>query len=584
MAKIFENTTALAAATLTAGQMVSVKEVGEYRIKASGSGITLANGNIAVPVASGTAVNVRQFGAVGDGVADDTAAIQAAIDASQTVHFPEGTYAVTKIDFDVAGGSYTGDVRLKGIASSATTAVLEITAGSVYVERLSINQNFNNNYTSAIKWHSLSAGAPAQYIRINNLRIDNAIIGILFGQLNGTSVVNAPQSENSINNFITRGCQNPLYLNQPNGFLLINNSTISSIRNEWETNNPGVYSYTDSRCIEQYQGSLHISNSEIIKTDTQLGYGIEMFGGGLYIDNCFQEIASTMLYVDSSLARASNIKYSNSTNYFSNASDHMIVIDGSATGTFQASNSRFLKASGASAANTAFIQHNLNQEFGIYLSNVELENQLRAKEFKGGTYDTMSKRTYISNLINLDGDAARPNVYIPTNRLASANQLQQLGVDVNGNTTDGWYLRNLYGGGTTMTSVADAAATSEKDPKYANAIQLVSTGEAYAQTIDPTSLATVKATGLKVTENEFVLVTGYAKSGATTLKFGVTFYNAAGAYLSDGFILSAVPASTGWNYFSGYIEVPPNALYAGFAVRGITNTILTTGIKMAVMD
>ena len=97
--KIFENTTALAAATLTAGQMVSVKEVGEYRIKAAGaSGITLANGNVAEPVASGTAVNVLQFGADPTGVDDSTAAIQAAIGAyadATTVYIPEGTYLLT---------------------------------------------------------------------------------------------------------------------------------------------------------------------------------------------------------------------------------------------------------------------------------------------------------------------------------------------------------------------------------------------------------------------------------------------------------------------------------------------------------
>lgn len=40
-------------------------------------------------------VSVLDFGAVGDGTTDDTVAIQAALDASATVYFPDGTYKVT---------------------------------------------------------------------------------------------------------------------------------------------------------------------------------------------------------------------------------------------------------------------------------------------------------------------------------------------------------------------------------------------------------------------------------------------------------------------------------------------------------
>ena len=43
-------------------------------------------------------VNVRDFGAIGDGVANDTTAIQAAFDAAESegvVYFPEGIYLRT---------------------------------------------------------------------------------------------------------------------------------------------------------------------------------------------------------------------------------------------------------------------------------------------------------------------------------------------------------------------------------------------------------------------------------------------------------------------------------------------------------
>src|SRR5262245_60266146 len=50
-------------------------------------------------IASGTVYNVVNYGAVGDGSADDTAEVQAAIDDAKTnggtVFFPPGTYKIT---------------------------------------------------------------------------------------------------------------------------------------------------------------------------------------------------------------------------------------------------------------------------------------------------------------------------------------------------------------------------------------------------------------------------------------------------------------------------------------------------------
>ena len=120
--KIFNSVSDLQAASLTAGQLTQTKR---YFDGQDGGGATyliktavdyagtpdeygdhsLANGNVAVLQTEGV-VNVRQFGATGDGVTDDTAALQAAIDAGVKTYFPAGTYKVTStITFPTTGGS-----------------------------------------------------------------------------------------------------------------------------------------------------------------------------------------------------------------------------------------------------------------------------------------------------------------------------------------------------------------------------------------------------------------------------------------------------------------------------------------------
>jgi hypothetical protein len=59
-------------------------------------------------------VSVKDFGAVGNGTADDTAAIQAAIAAADTVFFPAGTYRVTGLTVPRSG------MRLFGAGRQAT--------------------------------------------------------------------------------------------------------------------------------------------------------------------------------------------------------------------------------------------------------------------------------------------------------------------------------------------------------------------------------------------------------------------------------------------------------------------------------
>jgi hypothetical protein len=88
----------------------------------------------------GADVNVQDFGATGDGVTDDTVAIQAALDTGNTVVFPEGNYLISSTLFTipVGGGSpsFPSDYGQKIVCNQVTfTAASGFTGDSILTIR-----------------------------------------------------------------------------------------------------------------------------------------------------------------------------------------------------------------------------------------------------------------------------------------------------------------------------------------------------------------------------------------------------------------------------------------------------------------
>lgn len=84
-------------------------------------------------------VSVKDFGAKGDGVTDDTAAIQAAIDAvyssspqGGTLYFPKGTYKVTTSIYQKPRVSFLGDGSRQSTIAWGRTDTTNYTKGVVY--------------------------------------------------------------------------------------------------------------------------------------------------------------------------------------------------------------------------------------------------------------------------------------------------------------------------------------------------------------------------------------------------------------------------------------------------------------------
>lgn len=100
--------------------------------------------------------DVSHYGATGDGTTDDTAAVQAAIDAAEvdggTVLFPQGTYLMSEVL--VGGDSVTlagaAGATLKAVANQASAkSIIRIEANHVRVTGLSFDGNGSNQVNNA---------------------------------------------------------------------------------------------------------------------------------------------------------------------------------------------------------------------------------------------------------------------------------------------------------------------------------------------------------------------------------------------------------------------------------------------------
>ena len=88
-------------------------------------------------------VSVKDFGAVGDGVTNDTAAIQAALNTSHSVFLPQGTYKITsQLVFGASCSGLVGEGMYLSVISKTFNgnAILCDTSGAV-IQNLGINGN-----------------------------------------------------------------------------------------------------------------------------------------------------------------------------------------------------------------------------------------------------------------------------------------------------------------------------------------------------------------------------------------------------------------------------------------------------------
>ncbi len=127
-------------------------------------------------VGDGQGVSVKAFGAKGDGVTDDTDAIQAAVNAaagSSTVLFPTGVYEITSAITVPAGSSLLGSSAATIHQTTAAVNGLEVTGSDVTIEGLTLRGRHTTAtaYGTGDAERAISAVGTSTSSRIENVTI-----------------------------------------------------------------------------------------------------------------------------------------------------------------------------------------------------------------------------------------------------------------------------------------------------------------------------------------------------------------------------------------------------------------------------
>ena len=163
-------------------------------------------------------VSVKDFGAVGDGSVDDTAAFQNAINTGSPVFVPKGSYKITDtIILNSTGKALIGDKSMPVIIMDtefkSAIAIQEPVGQGFYatneycrVENLYIQRKPSGRFTAphyssvlqeplagvVVSGHndtlSANMAAPVQSVRLSNLRVRNFAIGFYFTDCVGVTV------------------------------------------------------------------------------------------------------------------------------------------------------------------------------------------------------------------------------------------------------------------------------------------------------------------------------------------------------------------------------------------------------------